>query len=168
MCEWCGRGWPAARGGFKKSHNHAWKDEKCTGPTRLRWLAHQFETDVLTIKPSDPTISEEAMWSTLYALLEGAAEHLRIARDDIDGTISRSKAGIELVLFDTVPGGAGGVLRVSDEFDSILPRALRVVDDCECGEETSCYSCLRSYGNQSRHDVLSRGAAADLLRTVMA
>ncbi len=167
LCEWCGRGWSAARGGFKKSHDHAWKDEKCTGRTRLRWLAHQFETDVLTIKPSDPTVSEEAMWSTLYALLEGAAEHLHIARDDIDGTISRSKAGIELVLFDTVPGGAGGVLRVSDEFDSILPRALRVVDDCECGEETSCYSCLRSYGNQSRHELLSRGAAADLLRTVV-
>ena len=38
---------------------------------------------------------------------------------------------------------------------------------CECGPETSCYTCLRSYSNQLYHEQLSRGAAAEVLRLVL-
>jgi hypothetical protein len=34
---------------------------------------------------------------------------------------------------------------------------------CECGPETSCYGCLRSYENQRDHDEISRGDALTLL-----
>ncbi len=37
------------------------------------------------------------------------------------------------------------------------------MNECECGAETSCYGCLRSYRNAFSHDQLSRAAALTLL-----
>jgi len=41
------------------------------------------------------------------------------------------------------------------------------VDQCECGEETSCYECLRNFRNQPYHDQLKRGLARDFLRRLL-
>lgn len=163
ICDWCGRGWVRGEKGFTKAHRHAWKDQECTGPLQARWLAHEYETDVLTIDTGARGSAEE-LWSLLYALLEGAAEELSMARDDLDGTISFTHTGAKLVLFDTVPGGAGCALRVAGSFQAVVDKALRKVEHCECGPETACYSCLRGFRNQMRHDLLSRGAAAEQLR----
>ena len=70
------------------------------------------------------------------------------------------------MLFDAVPGGGGNVLRIEEHLEHVLSAALRRVDDCECGPETSCYGCLRGYRNQRDHEALTRGAAADLLRSL--
>lgn len=164
ICDWCGRGWAHGAKGFPKSHRHAWKDKDCTGPLKRRWLSHEYETDVLTVTFGGQAANNGTQWSTLYALLEGAAEELGIARDDLDGTIATSKSSTRLVLFDTVPGGAGGALRVQESFAAVVRRALSKVTNCECGEETSCYSCLRGFRNQTRHEVLSRGAAMEELQ----
>jgi len=37
------------------------------------------------------------------------------------------------------------------------------VRGCECGPETSCYGCLRSYTNQIYHEHLVRSAAEAVL-----
>jgi ATP-dependent helicase YprA (DUF1998 family) len=98
--------------------------------------------------------------SVLYALLEGASDLLEISRDDIDGTLYPGSNGeMALVIFDTVPGGAGGASRIGDEFGEVLTSAHRRVAQCECGEETSCYGCLRNFRNQTFHDDLRRGDA---------
>ena len=87
----------------------------------MKSLAHPYETDLLEITfDSIPGLSGMTVgeWrSVLYALLEGASDCLDISRDDIDGTLY-PKAGrkISLVLFDTVPGGAGGALRIARSF----------------------------------------------------
>jgi hypothetical protein len=41
------------------------------------------------------------------------------------------------------------------------------VSECDCGEETSCYGCLRSFRNQRHHEELSRRAAIDVLRPLV-
>jgi hypothetical protein len=38
---------------------------------------------------------------------------------------------------------------------------------CKCGEETSCYGCLRNYSNQRDHERLHRGAAKAYLQSVL-
>jgi ATP-dependent helicase YprA (DUF1998 family) len=108
-------------------------------------------------------------WSVLFALLEGASQALGIRRDDLDGTLYRHRESPvpALVLFDNVPGGAGHVLRVADALDLAFQSALERVADCECGEETSCYECLRNFRNQPYHDHLQRGLARDFLRQVL-
>jgi ATP-dependent helicase YprA (DUF1998 family) len=71
------------------------------------------------------------------------------------------------VIFDTVPGGAGHAQRISDALPELFAAALERVENCECGPETSCYICLRSYSNQYFHEQLSRGAAANILQGVL-
>ena len=68
---------------------------------------------------------EPAVRSAMYALLEGASR-LGIKRDEIDGTLHRSQAGAgpSMVLYDTVPGGAGHARRIRDSLAAVIDPAL--------------------------------------------
>ena len=78
-----------------------------------------------------------------------------------------SKGGVvPAVLFDNVPGGAGHTRRIGARLPDLIAAARDRVANCECGEETSCYNCLRSYGNQIWHEALSRGDAFRVLDRV--
>ena len=163
ICDWCGRGLPT-EGKTPKKHDHAWKGTECTGPLTRAALAHKYQTDVLTVEFRSGLLPDSNQaWSLLYGLLDAAATVLGISRDDIDGTLWFSGSAPRLVLFDTVPGGAGCVLRIPARAGEIVKRASTKLATCECGIETSCYACLRSYRNSIRHDILSRGAAIELL-----
>jgi ATP-dependent helicase YprA (DUF1998 family)/ribosomal protein L40E len=163
LCDWCGRGLSTAAK-IPKKHPHTWKSQDCNGPLTRASLAHKYETDVLTIELNATlTLNAQQAWSGLYAILDSTAQVLGISRDDIDGTLSFNHDAPRLILFDTVPGGAGCVLQVPDRIKEILTTAQSNVNNCECGEETSCYSCLRNYRNSIRHDQLSRRDALRLL-----
>ncbi len=104
----------------------------------------------------------------MYAVVEAASEILEIARDDMGGSLSPiGEDRWAITLFDAVPGGAGHVLQVEANLQDVLNAALRRVSGCECGPETSCYGCLRSYQNQRDHDYLSRGTAEQVLRRLI-
>ena len=172
VCDWCGYG--AARALHPQKppkHNHLLTNHPCNGSSRLLDLAHVYETDLLTLDIGLPGFQgSQAAWkSVLYALVEAACEALEIARDDIGGSLTPIGADDwSVALFDTVSGGAGHVLLVEENLDLVLAAALRRVSTCECGPETSCYGCLRSYGNQRDHDELSRGAAEQILTRLLA
>lgn len=171
ICNWCGSG--ASRIVNPKrppAHEHLLSGKPCGGSSRVLDLAHSYETDLLSIDvrvagPSKP----QAHWkSVLYALLEASCDELELSRDDIGGSLAPTgPATWALVIFDNVPGGAGHVLRIENHLERVLQRALKRVTTCDCGEETSCYGCLRSYGNQRDHDELSRGAASALLSAMV-
>jgi ATP-dependent helicase YprA (DUF1998 family) len=164
ICDWCGWGGPN-HGRAPASHVSPLRARPCTGPLRWRSLAHTYETDILRLQVDAPGLNARATWHTLlYALLEGAAEGLEISRGDIDGVVHAGADGSSgLVLFDTVPGGAGSVLRVAGRLDQAVSAAQRRVGSCDCGLETSCYGCLRTPRNERYHEDLSRGAALTIL-----
>ncbi len=179
VCTTCGFAEPAPlpqpqkrRQGQVPSHKNPRTGKSCKGLIQTHHLGHKFITDVLELRfdgllASNPDYS--LWWSVLFALLEGASEALGIRRDDLDGTIYR-RPGTPipaLVLFDNVPGGAGHVYRIAADLISTFQTALeRVSQDC-CGEETSCYECLRNFRNQVYHDQLRRGLARDFLSQVL-
>jgi ATP-dependent helicase YprA (DUF1998 family) len=100
-------------------------------------------------------------------VLEGAADGLEISRNDIDGVVHSGADGRSgLVLFDTVPGGAGSVLRIAAALDEVIAAAARRAGSCDCGLETSCYGCLRTPRNERHHEDLSRGAALTVLASL--
>jgi ATP-dependent helicase YprA (DUF1998 family) len=170
ICGWCGWG-TAAGGKHPASHKHLLKDGECTGPLHWKSLAHPYETDIVEItfdSIAAPGLSLGEWRSVLYALLEGASDCLDIARDDIDGT-PFPKAGrkTSLMLFDAVPGGAGGALRIACAFPEVLKAALARMERCDCGPETSCYGCLRNFRNQSFHEQLRRGDASAFLERLV-
>jgi ATP-dependent helicase YprA (DUF1998 family) len=114
-------------------------------------------------------MSEPEAWSTLYALLEGAAFAHDIKRDEIDGTLHRfSKVEpYSFVVFDEVAGGAGHAQRVGAGIEDVLRVALERVSRCERAVDTSCYSCLRAYDNQQLHPLLTREGAIRVLQAIL-
>ena len=167
ICDWCGWGAPN-HGRPPRSHVNPLRGKPCTGPLRWRSLAHSYETDIMRLRLDAPGLDTWARWhSLLYALLEGAADGLEISRTDIDGVVHSGADGRSgLVLFDTVPGGAGSVLRIAGALDTVVATALRRVASCDCGAETSCYGCLRTPRNERYHEDLSRSAALTVLNSL--
>lgn len=173
ICEWCGHGAARALHPAKppKKHKNPMRNVDCDGRQRLLDLAHSYETDLVSLKPTIPGLnaaSQDDWKSVLYAIVEAACDSLEIARDDIGGSLVPEAFGVwSISLFDRVPGGAGHVLHIAANLERVLEAALRRVASCECGPETSCYGCLRSFSNQRDHDGLSRGAAAAILQTLL-
>ncbi len=121
-------------------------------------------TDVLELRFSGETSDNPELWqSTIFAILEGASKALGIRKEDIDGLVEFGKTS-RMMIFDNVPGGAGISKAISEALHAVFSAALdRVSRDC-CGEETSCYQCLRNYNNQQLHATLQRGLAKSFLK----
>ncbi|HQK53894.1 MAG TPA: DEAD/DEAH box helicase [Sedimentibacter sp.] len=138
-------------------------------------FGHDFITDVLELRL--PLLSrdyiKEGFWlSLLYAILEGASIALGISRKEINGCLYYNDENTNnipsLMLFDDVPGGAGHVKKISQNILEVLRNAKRKVSGaCGCGEETSCYGCLRNYGNQLFHENLVRGLPLYYLNDIL-
>ncbi|QGM30135.1 DEAD/DEAH box helicase [Bacillus sp. N3536] len=164
-CEECG---PVLLDANKK-HKKIGSTFNCSGklePKRVH-LGHEFISDILEIEV--PNIHEESqLYSVLYALLNSVSLTLDIKRSDIDGCIRYTVGNApSIIIFDKVPGGAGYMNRVYESFDKVISNAFSIVSKCTCGEETSCYGCLKDYSNQFCHDILSRGTALLYLRKLL-
>lgn len=166
ICSWCGFAVVGPAGGGWASHKRPTDGKPCGGGWERRSLGHRYETDIveLTCDAWDGNTSQADWLSLLYAVLAGAAERLEISEDDLDGALYRTPDGRRaIVLFDTVPGGAGGARLIASSLPQVMVGAWERVAECECGPETACYACLRSYRNGRHHEVLSRQGALRLL-----
>jgi superfamily II DNA/RNA helicase len=173
VCRVCGN---AKKG--DGSHQKPW-GAACKGSRVVVDLVCEFQTDTLQIRfdgvsPAVPSVSERGFWLSLQtAFINSTADVLVIPTRDLDGTYRSqgegSNAG-ELVIYDRVPGGAGYVGRIRQELPNILAAALQRVEKCPnptCEMGGSCYSCLRTYGNQFNWDLLRRNLVANWLRPVL-
>ena len=163
VCSWCGYGTTDT---FKLKHPHKDKYGNKCGNEFLNKLdlGHEIITDIIEIELPDLTsyVSQAYYLSILYAVIEGAVGYLGIDRREIDGCLNyTTQTGIpSFILFDQVPGGAGHVKRIGKHLDKVLKEAKKRVSGlCGCGDETSCYGCLRNYSNQFYHDTIQRGLA---------
>lgn len=158
------------RGSKRQKHQRPEDGRDCGGPLEVLSLGHQYQSDVaeFTFEGVHFRTDDEPIWlSALYALIEGASEALEISRDDIGGTLAWSAdLRRSIVLYDTVPGGAGAAKVIAANIGPVLKTAVQRLNNCDCGEETSCYGCLRTYRNAKEHEQLSRGAALKLLGSV--
>ena len=161
ICPHCGY---MTTGESSKTHQRA-DGKDCGGALKLAYLGHNFNTDVLLIELPMIKESDVDLPSLLYALIEGASVSLDIDRRELGGAIwGYSDTKISLVIYDTVPGGAGHVKKIQSSILDTLEGALyKVSGQCGCGEETSCYGCLRNYDNQKYHDTMSRKGAKSYL-----
>ena len=134
-------------------------------------LGHDFTTDVLEITffntPHELGEHVAFGYSLAYSLVQGAATVLEVPSNDLNASVVRDHDGeTTIVLYDDVPGGAGLVAALEDPslFRKVLVSAhQRVAGQCGCDESTSCYACLRSYGNQFVHPELARGPVKHFL-----
>ena len=146
----------------KATHNSP-SDSPCSGTLGRFSLGHELVTDVVRLQ--FPGLHGEwAAYSVAYAMLLGAAETLDVPDTDLNVTIA---GGINpgepaIVLYDNVPGGAGLVAQMEQEivFEEVLANARQRVQG-NCGCDSSCYGCLRSYRNQFAHPYLDRHYALE-------
>ena len=137
----------------------------CGGTLGRFSLGHELVTDVVRLQ--FPQLGREwDAYSVAYALLLGAAKTLDVPDTDLNVTIARGDHSSEsaIVLYDDVPGGAGLVAQLEREsvFAEVLSNARERVQG-NCGCDSSCYGCLRSYRNQFAHPHLDRKRALEIL-----
>ena len=132
-------------------------------------LGHPYETDVLWLEFHDTGRdgADPSFWLSLaHALAHAAADVLNIERSDIDATcVPLEHLGRQaIVLFDTVPGGAGHCRHIAFHLMDVIRRARDRLEECNCDRQsTGCYGCLCDYANQYAHPLLSRGSALTYL-----
>ena len=151
----------------EEEHTRPGSKAPCRRQMSSRFLAHEFLTD--TVELIFPGItSTEAAWSCLSALVN-SAEVLGIDSREISGTIrahgerGKNKA---LVIFDSVPGGAGYSKLIRESLEELISHASQTVRRCKCGIETACYACLKSHENQHAHEFLRRDTAIEVFESV--
>ena len=172
MCSSCKAAFPGTTqniGEHSKPYN---PDKKCkTFVTDRVHLGHKYQSDIVQVKIDLQGTGLDAKAlarSTAYALLEGASNGLQISHDDIDVIpLPSDDSTITLALVDAVPAGAGFAKLIAENVKLVFESAYERVAGCECGEETSCYECLRTYRNQREHDDLVRGDALAVLKVVL-
>jgi len=162
ICSACGGAGPTVEGG---SVHYS---RECHGTVRNGLhLGTHFTTDALelAIDAADPGrldgLPDGAVDSALWACVLTAAKMLMVPESELSGTTYPiGSAGLALLLFDDVPGGAGRVAALADRVGELLELAEeRVSGVCGCDEDTSCYGCLRAYANQFDHERLTRAGA---------
>jgi predicted nucleic acid-binding Zn-ribbon protein len=134
-------------------------------------LAHEFHTDVLQIRvdqpiplPANLRPEEVDGWRESFArtLVEavrlGAVQLLGIDQREFCGTVRTRLFGYpELVLYDSVAGGAGycQMLHTRHSMRELLERALNILH-CRGNCSHSCRTCLQGYDNQLHWEKLNR------------
>lgn len=165
ICLKCGVGF-ADRKNSHKSPN----GDECKEMLYNLSLGHEFVTDVTRL--DFPYLRDkEKAYSLAYAVLLGAASALEVPDTDLNSTITGSlrASGLSIVLYDNVPGGAGLVANLYEKeetFRAVLKEAKERVKG-ECGCDSSCYGCLRSYRNQFAHPYLQRNFALQCLEKAL-
>lgn len=142
---------------------------ECRGTIRWMGLGHRFITNVLELElPLRGLDSpEDAALSALHALI-AAAPTIGIAQNDLGGSLAVGQNGKPtIVIFDDVPGGAGHTRFVAAHLEELVTGAITRLAECTCGEDTSCYGCLRSFRNQWGHERLTRRAALEVIQRLV-
>jgi hypothetical protein len=141
-------------------------------------LAHSFYTDVAQIRvgrivplalATDGTaLDREIVCRTIIEALRKAAANLyQIPERELGVTYRPLSSGLEIVLFDSVSGGAGYSERVvGGDFEKLFREAIHVLT-CSKGCSASCSGCLRSFTNQRYWDDFRRIEALDWFEGVL-
>ncbi len=156
----------------KDSHGYYCKNKKLERYS----LGYKFKTDIIRIKINTPLLTEEfyeEAYSVLQALILSACRILDVELTEISGCLQcyldDNGINFSYILYDNTPGGSGNVKRLNNEevITRLLKKAYSIAKNCECDEDSSCYSCLRTYYNQKYHDKIKRRYVIDYIGKVL-
>lgn len=187
ICGDCGAIWPASESENKQLHDvpyrlkkeYGQKEIQCRGETRRVFLGNVFNSDLLLLRlqfGNEIDFGAEKQW--IHDGLKTIGEALVLATSrvlDIDYNelsagyrlLPLSEGGADIYMFDTLSGGAGYAHVAGLLLPEIIEETLNILAECENKCETSCYKCLRHYGNQFYHIQLNRYVAYELLEYVV-
>lgn len=76
---------------------------------------------------------------------------------------ARSDLCAEIFLYDTLPGGAGFSSAMPNRAADLLTHARKLLASCPAQCDSSCYRCLRAFGNRIEHRSLDRHVGTELI-----
>ena len=168
---------------LKKAHKNPRTGYPCDSYLEIPIdLAHTFHTDIRLLRFTVPLkvvrkeeakdqVSYDAFCRTLTeALRFGAARLLHIQMGEIRGTYRIfNNQYVEIVLYDTVPGGAGYVYNLGQPKYPLTALIEKAVELLECTDKCSesCRSCLCDYSNQRYWDLFERQPVLVWLKELM-
>jgi ATP-dependent helicase YprA (DUF1998 family)/Zn finger protein HypA/HybF involved in hydrogenase expression len=195
VCPDCGRSEPEwgpgytatklMKSGAATSHQHPLeKGLVCTGAAEGPfYLGHEFPTDalLLRLRVTSPVqlgtstttgllkrAARMGLTSLVEALALAASRVLQIDEGELSGWWTPVMGGrtdeAQLYLYDLLPGGAGYARVVGNALGDVLDATEALLAGCSC--PSSCYRCIRHYGNNWIHTSLDRHLALALLRHV--
>lgn len=172
--------------GVPKIHKHPLEfNQTCSGDSiSTLFMGHQFRTDVLLLKlclespficstQADANTSasvnnagRKALTSMVEALCLSASQTLQIEEGELGGNWTpipgASSEEVYIFLHDLLPGGAGYTLLIQEHLEEVMEAAEQLLQNCDC--VSSCYKCLRHYGNNFYHASLDRHLALALIK----
>ncbi len=165
LCPGCGRHKSA---GLTPPREKKWDDDHaawCREHVQRFALAYQFSADTLVVPVSGAWIgtNPEPFLRTLgSALVNGAVELLELEQDEIAHFHQGSnETGWSLVLYETIPGGAGYLEALAERFHECACVASALLFNHACGG--ACYRCLKNYRNQFFHHLLNKDLVREFL-----
>lgn len=147
------------------------------------YLYRQFHSEAIRfLLPAGPfSGTPRNLQSFIAALLMGLREHFHGNIDHIACTIQEEplEPGSQarkryLVLYDCIPGGTGYLKELVNNpgnLMNLMQRALEILEQCECrdaAQKDGCYRCLYAYRGSFEIPNISRAAAIDCLRQLLA
>ena len=156
------------------------REQECTSrsPLSRTTFGHEYVTDVLRLKfklnPLPDCVCGDktclgALESAAAALVSGAVRVLGVASFDLNSAVNSRDRSLEhrLMIFDTTPGGAGLAQALDERLLDVVSQALLLSTNClDCTPDSSCYSCIRTYGNQWHHEHLTRANSSFVLQRI--
>jgi DEAD/DEAH box helicase domain-containing protein len=182
ICKYCGRIQPKT-GKPNHSYNCRAKNPKLLDNEPYEeclFLYREFITEALRIlvpsTTSDLTNTRQESFIAAFMLgmkeYFGNVDHLRVTLSEVPVENANFRKQY-LVIFDSIPGGTGylkQLLQNENSLIEIFEKALRVLENCTCKEDSQkdgCYRCLYAYRQSRNIGEISRSTAIKLLRQIL-
>lgn len=187
VCTKCGAAWP--HGNPPNNHKRPYlldrrvmiNSQDCSGEIKNVLLGHSFNSDLLILRlamvdalDSNPNNIwlQDCLRTFSEALTLAASRVLDIDYNELSAGYrfiphkedNEDSSEIDVFLFDTLSGGAGYSFSAGEQISDVLNKMEELLNGCSC--HSSCYNCLRHYGNQFYHHQLDRHLALDLLKHI--
>ncbi|MGH9436836.1 MAG: DEAD/DEAH box helicase [Terriglobia bacterium] len=138
---------------------------------RHRILAATERTDVLLLDWPGDWVAEASLYSLGRALVLAGTRLLELDSRELGmDTTSRSEDRTSILLYDTVPGGAGHCLELMDQGKKWLEEARNILrgsteHDSAC--RRACIDCILDFSGQDKVYKLDRRGALNLLSAAL-
>jgi uncharacterized protein DUF1998 len=98
------------------------------------------------------------------ALRTAATRLLDMGPDDLQLLLVRKADDtLDLLIYDPMPGGSGLLEQMLDRWQELIDTAKELLAGCSQECEAACYACLKTFRNQSYHELLNRHHALELV-----
>jgi DEAD/DEAH box helicase domain-containing protein len=104
--------------------------------------------------------------ATEHVIIEGSMMITGGSSQDMGG-ISIGSTGL-IFIYDGSIGGNGASRTLYEKLDKAMIRALRVVSECPCRNESGCPRCTFSYKCGNNNEYLHKNAAIEILNNIVA